>query len=205
VRTSSSGAAAGLPPPPLLERGQNLSQGHATAGCPRPRRVGDSRARRGTSSIDPRTEGLIQDALPRVANKNQKQKKGEQHGPTSIVIAHRLQTIQADSVLVLQHGEVGRIGTHDERLARAGVYRTVVRAAVMSGWSGMIDSKRSCADVLPFSIGHHRHVVLFVGKTSIQQLRSCANYNVPDRDTEGCCSRLALASCIRLRYKSISN
>jgi len=68
-----------------------------------------------TASIDTETELLIQDAL-RVLTK----------GRTSIVIAHRLQTIQeADRVLVLQHGEVKEVGTHEQLLSRPGVYRTL--------------------------------------------------------------------------------
>jgi ATP-binding cassette subfamily B protein len=103
---------------PLLERGQNLSQGQrqllafarVLAADPEILVLDEA-----TASIDTETEGLIQDAL-RVLTK----------GRTSIVIAHRLQTIQeADRVLVLQHGEVKEIGTHDELLARPGVYRTL--------------------------------------------------------------------------------
>ena len=42
------------------------------------------------------------------------------------MIAHRLQTIQeADRVLVLQHGEVKELGTHEELLARRGLYYTL--------------------------------------------------------------------------------
>jgi ABC-type multidrug transport system fused ATPase/permease subunit len=45
---------------------------------------------------------------------------------TSIIIAHRLQTVQeCDRVLVMQHGEVKEIGTHEALLARGGVYRTL--------------------------------------------------------------------------------
>ncbi len=103
---------------PLVERGQNLSQGQrqllafarVLAADPEILVLDEA-----TASIDTETELLIQDAL-RVLTQ----------GRTSIVIAHRLQTIQeADRVLVLQHGEVKEIGTHDELLARPGVYRTL--------------------------------------------------------------------------------
>jgi len=103
---------------PLIERGGNLSQGQrqllafarVLAADPEILVLDEA-----TASIDTETELLIQDAL-RVLTK----------GRTSIVIAHRLQTIQeADRVLVLQHGEVKEIGTHDELLARPGVYRTL--------------------------------------------------------------------------------
>ena len=62
-----------------------------------------------TASIDTETELLIQDALDHLT-----------HGRTSIIIAHRLQTIQeADRVLVLDQGKVAEIGNHEELLAAA--------------------------------------------------------------------------------------
>jgi ATP-binding cassette subfamily B multidrug efflux pump len=69
-----------------------------------------------TASIDPETEGHIQTALDTVLS-----------GRTSIVIAHRLATIRnAGRILVLHHGEVRELGTHDELMARKeGLYRTL--------------------------------------------------------------------------------
>ena len=68
-----------------------------------------------TANIDTETELLIQDALRRLTE-----------GRTSILIAHRLQTIQeADRVLVLHHGEVEELGTHEELLAAQGLYHTL--------------------------------------------------------------------------------
>jgi ATP-binding cassette subfamily B protein len=47
-------------------------------------------------------------------------------GRTSILIAHRLQTIQkADRILVLHHGRVREIGTHDELIEQRGIYHTL--------------------------------------------------------------------------------
>ncbi|MGZ4603783.1 MAG: ABC transporter ATP-binding protein, partial [Kineosporiaceae bacterium] len=65
-----------------------------------------------TSSVDTRTEVLIQQAMARL-----------RHGRTGFVIAHRLSTIRnADTILVLDHGAVVEQGDHDELLERRGVY-----------------------------------------------------------------------------------
>jgi ATP-binding cassette, subfamily B, multidrug efflux pump len=65
-----------------------------------------------TSSIDTRTEALIQDAMSKLL-KNR----------TSFVIAHRLSTVtQADKLLVVQQGEILEQGTHAELIAQNGVY-----------------------------------------------------------------------------------
>jgi ABC-type multidrug transport system fused ATPase/permease subunit len=65
-----------------------------------------------TSSVDTETEALIQDALHELVR-----------GKTSIVVAHRLSTIQdVDRILVLHHGELREQGTHEELLARRGLY-----------------------------------------------------------------------------------
>jgi ATP-binding cassette, subfamily B, multidrug efflux pump len=65
-----------------------------------------------TSSVDTETEELIQDAL-RVLLR----------GRTAIVIAHRLSTVQhVDQILVLRRGSIVERGTHQELLARRGVY-----------------------------------------------------------------------------------
>lgn len=65
-----------------------------------------------TSSIDTETEQLIQQAIERVLRNR-----------TSIVVAHRLSTIQrADQIIVLHHGEIREQGTHQELLAHHGLY-----------------------------------------------------------------------------------
>jgi ATP-binding cassette subfamily B protein len=65
-----------------------------------------------TSSIDTETEQLIQRAIERVMRDR-----------TSIVVAHRLSTIQnADRIIVLHHGEIREQGTHQELLSQRGLY-----------------------------------------------------------------------------------
>lgn len=65
-----------------------------------------------TSSIDTETEHLIQLAVERVMT-----------GRTSLVVAHRLSTIQkCDRILVLHHGELREMGTHNELLNLRGLY-----------------------------------------------------------------------------------
>ncbi len=65
-----------------------------------------------TSSIDTRTEALVQSAIARLLQ-----------GRTSFVIAHRLSTVtQADQVLVIQQGQIVEQGTHAELVNQQGVY-----------------------------------------------------------------------------------
>ena len=68
-----------------------------------------------TASIDTETEEIIQSALKTIMK-----------GRTSILIAHRLKTIQeADRILVLKNGRVKEIGTHDQLMANKDVYYTL--------------------------------------------------------------------------------
>ena len=68
-----------------------------------------------TASIDTATELVIQDALHKLTE-----------GRTSIMVAHRLQTIrECDRILVLHHGVVHEHGTHEELLAKRGIYHTL--------------------------------------------------------------------------------
>ncbi len=100
---------------PLAERGVNLSVGQrqllsfarAIVGNPRILILDEA-----TANIDTHTEILIQNALKRILEDR-----------TSIVIAHRLSTIRnADKIVVLDHGRVAEIGTHEDLLARQSVY-----------------------------------------------------------------------------------
>jgi ABC-type multidrug transport system fused ATPase/permease subunit len=65
-----------------------------------------------TANVDTETEALIQDALHRLME-----------GKTSIVVAHRLSTIQdVDRIYVLHHGELREQGSHEQLLAKRGLY-----------------------------------------------------------------------------------
>jgi ATP-binding cassette, subfamily B, multidrug efflux pump len=99
----------------LGERGSGLSQGQrqllsiARAALADPRILILDEA---TSSVDTRTERLIQKAFDQLLK-----------GRTSFVIAHRLSTIHnADMILVLKDGQILERGKHDELLAREGFY-----------------------------------------------------------------------------------
>lgn len=71
-----------------------------------------------TSSVDTRSELLIQEALDTLT-----------YGRTSFVIAHRLNTIQnADEIYVMKDGDIVETGTHEELLDRDGVYAELYRA-----------------------------------------------------------------------------
>jgi ATP-binding cassette subfamily B protein len=65
-----------------------------------------------TSSIDTRTEKLVQDGMDKLM-----------HGRTVFVIAHRLSTVRnSDAIMVLDHGRIIERGTHDQLIEQKGTY-----------------------------------------------------------------------------------
>lgn len=103
---------------PVTERGSTLSAGQRQL-------IAFSRALaydpailildEATANIDTETEMLIQDALPRLLK-----------GRTSLVVAHRLSTIQdANTIIVLHKGKIREMGTHQELLAQKGLYHNL--------------------------------------------------------------------------------
>jgi len=100
---------------PLRERGNSLSTGQkqlinfarALAHDPRVLVLDEA-----TSSVDTDTEMRVRSALERMVR-----------GRTSVIIAHRLSTVQqADRILVMHKGVLREFGTHQELLAQRGIY-----------------------------------------------------------------------------------
>ena len=74
-----------------------------------------------TANIDTETETLITQALARLMD-----------GRTTIMVAHRLSTIQhADKIIVMHHGEIKEFGTHQELLAKDGLYKKLYELQLM--------------------------------------------------------------------------
>ena len=109
----------------VLERGANLSTGQrqlisfARAVAYNPKIFILDEA---TANIDTETESLIQDALYKMME-----------GRTTLMVAHRLSTIQhADNIIVLHKGQIREMGTHQVLLSNKGIYYNLYQLALQS-------------------------------------------------------------------------
>jgi len=76
-----------------------------------------------TSALDVKSEKVVQQALDKLSG-----------GRTTLVIAHRLSTIRnADKIVVMERGQVADQGTHDDLLARGGIYADLYRLQFQDG------------------------------------------------------------------------
>ena len=70
-----------------------------------------------TAALDTESEQLVQQSLERV-----------RHGKTAIIVAHRLATVKnANRIFVFQQGKVAEVGTHEELIAKGGIYADLVK------------------------------------------------------------------------------
>ncbi len=99
----------------LTNNGSNLSQGQRQLLSIARAEVADTPVMildEATSSIDTRTEALVQDGMDKLM-----------HGRTVFVIAHRLSTVRnSDAIMVLDHGKIIERGTHEQLLEQKGTY-----------------------------------------------------------------------------------
>ena len=96
-----------------------------------------------TSQLDPVTETQLADATRQLMK-----------GRTVITIAHRLNTIyQADRILVLEEGQIAEEGTHQELIARAGLYKDLVQAYISRNLEdpGLVEGESEETNLLPLS------------------------------------------------------
>ena len=85
-----------------------------------------------TSSVDTRTELLVQQAMNAL-----------REGRTSFIIAHRLSTIRdADTILVMEHGDIVEQGSHDELISAGGAYARLHAAQFAGGATVAVEDAR---------------------------------------------------------------
>jgi len=133
----------------VRERGEKLSIGERQLICLARALVADPRILildEATSSVDPYTELIIQDALLKLFK-----------GRTSFVIAHRLSTVRrADRIYVLDKGRVVEVGRHEELLAQAGLYSNLYKMQFKAQEAASIEEEsleRWGGDAVPAAVG----------------------------------------------------
>jgi ATP-binding cassette subfamily B multidrug efflux pump len=115
---------------PIMERGVNLSAGQrqllavARTLAFHPSVLVLDEA---TANIDTESELLVQDAFRRVSE-----------GRTTLIVAHRLSTIQhVDQIVVLHKGRIREVGTHQGLLAQNGLYRKLYELQYQESFSSV--------------------------------------------------------------------
>jgi ATP-binding cassette subfamily B protein len=82
-----------------------------------------------TASVDPETESLIRRGMRFVM-----------YGRTTFLIAHRISTVkQADVVMVMEHGRIAQMGTHDQLMEQDGHYRQIAAAQLHGDDTAVVD------------------------------------------------------------------
>jgi ATP-binding cassette subfamily B protein len=111
---------------PVVERGATLSLGQRQLLALTRALVHDPEVLvldEATSSVDPHTDRLLQDAMRRLTRDR-----------TCLLIAHRLSTLQdVDRIVVLHHGRVRETGSHAELMARQGIYARLFELQRLGG------------------------------------------------------------------------
>jgi ABC-type multidrug transport system fused ATPase/permease subunit len=109
----------------ILERGTNLSFGQRQLICLGRAMLADPKILvfdEATSSVDPYTEALIQNALSE-----------EMANQTVLLVTHRVSTVRdADRIIILNEGRIEDIGSHDELIARNDLYRKLCEIQLVS-------------------------------------------------------------------------
>jgi ABC-type multidrug transport system fused ATPase/permease subunit len=133
----------------VRERGEKLSIGERQLICLARALIADPRILildEATSSVDPYTELIIQDALLELFKAR-----------TSVVIAHRLSTVRrADRIYVMEQGQVAEAGNHQELLARRGLYHNLYEMQFKAQEPAAVEEERlgwGAVEAVPVAAG----------------------------------------------------
>ena len=178
---------------PVLERGANFSAGErqlvafarALARDPEILILDEA-----TASVDPETERVIERGIGELMR-----------GRTSIVIAHRLSTVQrASRIIAVHHGRIAEEGKHDELLAQDGIYARLYRLQMMghgaAGASTRLDAAESANTGIFAGSGRLRALCVRISK---DPRRTPGRRGRDDSQAGGACDR---ARATRARTRS---